>query len=141
MQRFVGFLQANVGGEQQLLVPFGGAWGFLGDWVTPHGNEESGTPESILFNNCILAYLLVLVADAADALGDAGGAAGYRAAHAALGASIHAAFYNATAGHYLDSLQTHAVLPLVAGPSLRPPCLAASPTRLSWPRAATSTRA
>jgi alpha-L-rhamnosidase len=124
MQRFVAFLQANIGGEQQLLVPFGGAWGFLGDWVTPHGNEESGSPESVLFNNCYLAHLLTLIAYAADALGDAGSAASYRAAHAMLSASIHAAFYNASASHYLDSLQTHAVLPLVAG--VVPPELAAA---------------
>ncbi len=37
-----------------LLQPFGGSWGFLGDWLTPHGSEQSNSPEALLLNNCSL---------------------------------------------------------------------------------------
>lgn len=45
-----------------LMAPFGGFWGFLGDWLTPHGSENSGSPESVLFNNCILVFALRVAA-------------------------------------------------------------------------------
>jgi hypothetical protein len=79
-------LQGNVNASG-LLAPFGGYWGqsaycsssivnslqisrsvffysagFLGDWLTPHGSELSGSSESILFNNCILVYALRVAA-------------------------------------------------------------------------------
>ena len=41
-------------------MPFGGFWGFLGDWLTPHlvvngggsNSEHSNTTQAMLFNNC-----------------------------------------------------------------------------------------
>ena len=35
----------------------------MGDWITPHGSESNITsPENLLFNNCYLHYITVLVA-------------------------------------------------------------------------------
>ena len=117
MTAFVGFLLARVDVATGLLHPFGGSWDFLGDWVTPHGNEASDSIEAVLFNNCYLAHLLNLVSYAADALGYASGAAGFRAAHANVSAATHAAFFKTqgNSSFYLDTLQTHNVMPLVAG--------------------------
>lgn len=86
-----------------------------GDWETPHGSEDSGTPESILFNNCYLVYILKLTAQVATILGDGNVAANYTAAAAAIGAATHRAFYNASSTTYLDSRQTHLLMPLVSG--------------------------
>ena len=99
-------------------------WTFLGDWESPHGSERTrpgskASPEAELFNNCYILYCTRLVGRSHAALGDATGAARHAASAAALAAAIHSrwfhpqnATHNAT---YLDSRQTHLVMPLVAG--------------------------
>jgi hypothetical protein len=125
MQRLLAFLLSQVG-KSGLVEPFDGYWGFLGDWVTPHGNENSGTNESILFNNAYTAHILDLAANVADALGDAPGAASFRASHANISAATNAAFLRNESGaiFYLDRLQTHQVMPLLGG--VVPPALVPS---------------
>ena len=123
---FTDYLLARVSPTTGLLEPFGDSWAFLGDWVTPHGSEESGTPASILFNNCYLSYILQITAKMADALGDAPSAASLRSNATAVGAAMHAAFYNASTHAYLDGLQGPQVMPLVANavpPALVPTVL------------------
>jgi alpha-L-rhamnosidase len=121
MVRFLSFLEGNVDNATGLLTPFGGSWGFLGDWITPHGSEESGTPESVLFNSCYLAYALRLASGVAAVLNDTARAASFNASADAVAAGVHAKFFNATTGAYLDGRQTHQALPLVAG--VVPPAL------------------
>jgi alpha-L-rhamnosidase len=104
------------------------SWTFLGDWAGPHGSEASGTPEALLFNNCYILYCTRLVARIARVLGVDEDAAAYERAAGALAAAIHAAFFVADAAAYLDTRQTHLVMPLVAGvppPAQRPRVLAA----------------
>ena len=56
--------QSNINASG-LMAPYGGYWGYLGDWLTPHGSELSGSPESVLFNNCILVFALRIAAKVA----------------------------------------------------------------------------
>lgn len=112
---FIDFLLSNVDASSQLLQPFGGSWGFLGDWLTPHGSENSGTPESILFNNVYMVYCLRIVVRVATQLGDTARATQYAAAAANISAGVHAAFYVNASASYLDTRQTHQVMPLIAG--------------------------
>ena len=113
--RFIDFLLSQISSKTNLLEPFGGSWGFLGDWVTPHGNENSGTPESILFNNCYLITLLRIAIHIAQLFNDTAHEQQYTTAINNLGPAIHNAFYNSTTQSYLDTRQTHQIMPLISG--------------------------
>lgn len=112
---FLDFLLSQVSSGTNLMEPFGGSWGFLGDWVTPHGNENSGTPESILFNNCYLVTCLRIAVNIANLLNDTAHSTQYTNAINSLSTAIHTTFYNSTTQSYLDTRQTHQVLPLISG--------------------------
>ena len=102
-------------------------WAFLGDWLSPHGSEQAApgataSPEAELFNNCYILYCMRIVVAAERALGAAAGAGGRAAppllgtdAADALGAAIHAQWFVPNASTYLDSRQTHLVMPLISG--------------------------
>ena len=116
MLAFLDFLAARVDAGSGLLAPFGGAWGFLGDWLAPWGSDESGSPGSVLFNSAYRVYALRLAARAAAALQRPPAlVASLTAAAQAGAAAVHAAFYNATSGAYGRGLQTDLALPLLAG--------------------------
>lgn len=123
MVRFLQFLLSNVNtngtgpasNTTGLMLPFGGSWGFLGDWLTPHGSEESDSIEALLFNNCYLVYCLRLAVRTANILGNSTVAASFTAAATSIGTAVHSFFYNASTGAYLDGRQSHQVMPLVAG--------------------------
>ena len=99
-------------------------WSFLGDWVSPHGSEQAApgtaaSPEAELFNNCYILYCMRIIA-AAEHLALPGAVpaaevAALEAAAAALGAAIHAQWFIVKTSTYLDSRQTHLVMPLISG--------------------------
>jgi alpha-L-rhamnosidase len=88
---------------------------FLGDWISPHGSESSTTPEAELFNNCYILYCTRIVANASRALGDEAMAVSYEQDAASLASAIHKKFFVAASASYLDTRQTHLVMPLLAG--------------------------
>ena len=91
------------------------SWNYLGDWITPHGSEESGSKEADLFNNNYMLYCTRLLAQISTVLGNHTAAAAYSAAAQAHADSIHRRWFVPATGGYLDSKQTHLVLPLVSG--------------------------
>ena len=90
-------------------------WAFLGDWITPHGSEPSVTPEAELFNNCYILWCTRIVANASHVLGNETAAVKYEAEAEALAAAIHKKFFVPATSGYLDTRQTHLVMPLIAG--------------------------
>eukprot|EP00048_Salpingoeca_helianthica_P017254 m.236284 g.236284 ORF g.236284 m.236284 type:complete len:944 (+) comp20517_c0_seq1:91-2922(+) len=98
-----------------ILVNWGDTWAFLGDWITPHGSEESSSIEAVLFNNCYVLYCTQLAARVARILGDTATAAVLEKRVPVQAAAIAAKFFNASVGSFLDTLQTHLVLPLISG--------------------------
>jgi hypothetical protein len=69
----------------------------------------------MLFNNCYILYCFRLVAKVANVIGHHKAAAGYDATATSLATAIHKRFYIPTTSGYLDNLQPHLVMPLVAG--------------------------
>ena len=110
-QKWLAFLDAHTGADGLLSLP--GQWYFLGDWVTPHGSEESTSPEALLFNNCYFLYVSRLAAQIAAVLGLP------REEHLArvksLRQAINQRFFRADLHCYLDTRETHCVMPLVSG--------------------------
>jgi alpha-L-rhamnosidase len=98
-----------------LVENWGGDWTFLGDWLTPHGSEESSSIEAVLFNNCYITYCTRIASQVARVLGDAATATTLAARLPAQAAAVTAKFFNTSTGVFLDSLQTHLVLPLISG--------------------------
>jgi alpha-L-rhamnosidase len=95
-------------------------WTFLGDWLTPHGSEQAApgqtsSPEAELFNNCYILYCVRTSANVARVLGDESKVSTYEASAEALAASINLAWFQEDQGIYLDSKQTHLVMPLISG--------------------------
>jgi hypothetical protein len=96
-------------------------WTFLGDWLSPHGSEQpapgaTASPEAELFNNCYILYCMRIVLAAERALGGTGARlAALSGAADALGAAIHVQWFKPNSSTYLDSRQTHLVMPLISG--------------------------
>ncbi|MBI5835430.1 MAG: hypothetical protein HZB16_24265, partial [Armatimonadetes bacterium] len=114
-RRWLDFMEANVGPDGLVKQLPGGYWLYLGDWVTPHGSEGSDKPEAALFNNCYYAYVTRIAEREARLLGHQADAELLAARYERLRAGINKRFLDASAGIYLDTRQTHLVMPLVAG--------------------------
>jgi alpha-L-rhamnosidase len=113
--KWLEFLKAHVS-EDGLLAPLpGGSWMFLGDWVAPGRNEESSTPEALLFNNCYYLYVLRLTAKIARVLSKPDDESQWLARAISLQTAINERFLNPATQAYLDTKQTHCVMPLVSG--------------------------
>lgn len=98
-----------------LLQKFGGSWDFLGDWATPHGNENADSVEALLFNNCYYLYTTRIVSKVAQVLGYTSEANTYAAKAEAIKTATNNRFFNTTSKIYLDTEQTHCALPLISG--------------------------
>jgi alpha-L-rhamnosidase len=100
-----------------LLHPWDSSmWDFLGDWITPHGSEGTvNSPQNLLFNNCYLHYITTLVSKISTILGHDKAAIKYDADASKIASAVNKAFGNLVTGVYLDTLQTHAVMPLASG--------------------------
>lgn len=114
MKKWVDFLPKSVSPEG-VLTPYEKPSRFLGDWATPHGSEYGNTPPAALFNNCVYAYCLGVMVEAAGILGRHEEAGIYAARLADLRTSVHAHFYNAETKQYLDGRQLAMAFPLYTG--------------------------
>jgi alpha-L-rhamnosidase len=88
-------------------------WLFLGDWATPHGSEESDSPEASLFNNCYYVYVLGLAAKMAEILDQRDKVHIYQEQAQRIAQAINKKFFDSET--HIDTRQTHCVMPLVAG--------------------------
>jgi alpha-L-rhamnosidase len=114
MKKWLDFLHASVS-DEGVLVPYDRASRFLGDWATPHGSEYGDTPEAALFNNCVYAYNLITVIEAATALGHADDAQIYQQRLVALRENAHRHFFDAENKRYIDGRQLAMAFPLYVG--------------------------
>ena len=114
MKRWVEFLNASVS-KDGVLVPYDRPSRFLGDWATPHSSEYGNTPEAALFNNCVYAYNLIIITEAAKALGHTEDAALYQKRLVALREKAHRHFYDAEKKRYIDGRQLAMAFPLYVG--------------------------
>jgi alpha-L-rhamnosidase len=114
MKRWADFLHASVS-EDGVLVPYDRVSRFLGDWATPHGSEYGDTPEAALFNNCVYAYNLITLVEAAHALGQPDDAKLYQQRLDALRKNAHRHFYDAENQRYIDGRQLAMAFPLYVG--------------------------
>ena len=116
-------LDEYVDNNTKLLMPFGGFWGFLGDWLTPHlvvngggsNSEHSNTTQAMLFNNCWYLYMLNTVSNSCRLLGLKEQASVLEEKSKLLGPAIHKHFFNANNNTYLYGRQSHYILPLWSG--------------------------
>lgn len=90
-------------------------WLFLGDWANPRKNEESFTKEASLFNNCYYVYVLKMASNIASILEMKEQSVHYTTKAKKIGAAINKTFYDSINYTYIDSRQTHLVMPLIAG--------------------------
>lgn len=93
----------------------GTRWLFLGDWANPHGNEESFTEEASLFNNCYYVYVLKIAANIAGVLKMEDNVDAYRTKAREVSEAVNRTFYDSVNYTYIDTRQTHLVMPLIAG--------------------------
>lgn len=119
INRWLAFLQTQCDAEGLLksFIRPGTAfpqWCFIGDWVTPHGSELSDSPEALLFNNCYYLTALRTAAQIARALGKDDDVKDFEACAERLAGALNKRFFNPTNDRYIDTRQTHLVMPLVA---------------------------
>jgi alpha-L-rhamnosidase len=121
--RWLDYMARHVGEDGLLGIPSPGHWEyvqdkrwlFLGDWATPHGSEESNTPEAALFNNCYYVYVLGLAAEMAGILDQPEKALAYQELARQITNAINDKFFDPETHTYIDTRQTHCVMPLIAG--------------------------
>ena len=121
--RWLDYMAQHVGADDLLGAPSPGHWEyvdsprwlFLGDWATPHGNEESNTPEAALFNNCYYVYVLGLATKMAEILDQPDKARTYQEHARVITRAINEKFFDPETHTYIDTRQTHCVMPLIAG--------------------------
>ena len=115
MKGWIAFLDTR-DDANSLLQRYGRiSMGFLGDWLTPHGSEESHTDEALLFNNCYYLYVMRIMARIAHVLNHAEDEARYQAKAQAIAGAINKRFFNPGTNCYLDTRQSHLLMPLLAG--------------------------
>jgi alpha-L-rhamnosidase len=122
MESLLAFYSAAVNTDDGLVHCYGAGcdpahMNFLGDWITPHGSEGSNDTvhETILFNNCYISYITRLTARISSILGFDDKATKYHAAAEELADAVTRRFANTSNGVYLDTLQTHSLMPLATG--------------------------
>jgi alpha-L-rhamnosidase len=93
----------------------GNRWLFLGDWANPHGQEVSDSREASLFNNCYYVYVLKIASDIAHILEMEDIAEAYRTKARKVSEAVNRSFYDPIHYTYIDTRQTHLVMPLIAG--------------------------
>ncbi len=121
--RWLDYMARHMGRDGLLGVPSPGHWEyvdstrwlFLGDWATPHGSEESNSPEASLFNNCYYVYVLGLAAKMAEILDQPDKVRIYQEQSQRIAQAINEKFFDPETHTYIDTRQTHCVMPLVAG--------------------------
>ena len=121
--RWLDYMARHIGDDGLLGVPSPGHWKyagglrwlFLGDWAGPNGSEESDTPEASLFNNCYYVFVLGLAANMAVILDQPEKAREYREHAQQISQAINEKFFAPETNTYIDTRQTHCVMPLISG--------------------------
>jgi alpha-L-rhamnosidase len=121
--RWLDYMARHVGQDGLLGIPSPGDWEyidstrwvFLGDWATPHGSEASYTPEASLFNNCYYVYVLGLATKMAEILDKPDKVRIYQEQARRIAQAINEKFFDPEKHTYIDTRQTHCVMPLIAG--------------------------
>jgi alpha-L-rhamnosidase len=114
MKKWLDFLNSSVS-DQGILIAYEKASRFLGDWATPHGSEYGDTPEAKLFNNCVYAYCLDVLIQAAGILDKPEDVATYSARLEDLRKNAHNHFFNEGTRNYIDGRQLSMAFPLYTG--------------------------
>jgi alpha-L-rhamnosidase len=122
-QKWLSYLEKNENDKGLLDIVSPGDWEysgdkkwlFLGDWANPGKDEGSYTPEAALFNNCYYVYVLKIAANIAEILNMREEVLKYKAKAKKISDLVNHNFYNSDNNTYIDSRQTHLVLPLIAG--------------------------
>jgi alpha-L-rhamnosidase len=120
IKRWLAFLQTKCDANGLLapFVPPGTTypqWCFIGDWVTPHGSELSDSVEALLFNNCCYLMAVRTASQIARELGAGDDVRAYDVRAEDLKKAINKRFFNPSNNTYLDTRQTHCVVPLISG--------------------------
>lgn len=122
IQRWLAFLESKSSGD--MLVRYGGGWGFLGDWQWPRFGKDrreveqqkqflGDTRESLFFNNCCWLYNLETAAKIADVIGEKQIAAGYRSRAAAIRRAVHSTFFNTADNSYVNGFPAYLAIALL----------------------------
>ncbi len=114
MKKWLDFLSRSVS-EDGVLVAYENAARFLGDWATPHGSEYGNTPAAQLFNNCVYAYDLMVLVQAAKVLSKEEDVKIYQKRLDDLRRNAHKHFYDAENNRYIDGRQLSMAFPLYVG--------------------------
>lgn len=114
MKRWLDFLNNSIS-EDGILVAYDRVSRFLGDWATPHGSEYGDKPEAKLFNNCVYAYNLIVMVQAAEILGKTADVEIYQDRLVHLRRNAHRHFYNEETRNYIDGRQLAMAFPLYVG--------------------------
>jgi len=133
IQRWLAFLETQA--RQDMLVRYGGNWGFLGDWQWPKFWPDrrevekqkkflGDTRESLFFNNCYWIYNLETAAKIAEVIGEKDSAVTYRKRAAAVRAAVHKEFFNAADNSYVNGLPAYLAIALLA--EVPPPSLSSA---------------
>lgn len=123
IKAWLAFLESN--SKDDLLTRYGGRWSFLGDWQWPGFRDERAavekqkmflgdTPEALFFNNCFWVYNLETAAKIAETLGNFAAVDAYRARAAAIRRAVHARFFDADAGSYVNGYPAYLAIALLA---------------------------
>jgi hypothetical protein len=122
IQCWLAFLETK--SKQDMLVRYGGSWGFLGDWQWPHfandrrkvekdGKSLSDTRESLFFNNCFWIYNLETAAKIADVIGQQNAADAYRKRAAVVRAAVQTAFFYPADDSYVNGFPAYLAIALL----------------------------
>jgi len=122
-ERWLGYMEENENETGLLDVVSPGDWNysggtrwiFLGDWAGPNEGEPSDSKEALLFNNCYYVYVLRIASEIAGVLGMKDKAEYYSKKAGEVAGAVNRAFYDPDEYTYIDTKQTHLVLPLIAG--------------------------
>lgn len=113
IERWLAFLESKA--DQDLLRRWGGRWDFLGDWLWPGAEGVNGdTRETLFFNNCYWIYNLETAAQIADILDQTQSSLAWRARAHRVRRAVHREFFNADDASYVNGLQAHLAIALVA---------------------------
>jgi alpha-L-rhamnosidase len=114
MKKWIDFLGRSISADG-VLVAYENASRFLGDWATPHGSEYGDKPEAKLFNNCVYAYNLMVLVQAAEILGKQEDMKIYQKRLDDLRGNAHRHFYDPEKKRYIDGRQLAMAFPLYVG--------------------------
>lgn len=122
IQSWLKFLESQ--SRRNMLVAYGGGWGFLGDWQWPKFSADrrelekqkkffSDTQESLFFNNCCWIYNLETAAKIAEVIGEKEAAAAYRNRADTIRAAVHPTFFNPTDNSYVNGFPAYLAIALL----------------------------